>query len=86
MVISYTRTQLFEASYVASLPPSVEMAEEVSRDLQPGDIVALATDGVFDNLFDNLLAAKLAAVGTAGPSCDATSLQTIADGIIDYAL
>ena len=79
-------TQRFESSYVASLPPSVEVAEEVSRDLLPGDIVALATDGVFDNLFDNLLANKLAAFGRAGPGRDATTLQTIADSIIDYAL
>lgn len=69
------------------MAPSVEAhAEEVSLELQPGDVVALATDGVFDNLFDHELAAKLAAVSRAGPGCDSDTLTAIADGVIKDTL
>lgn len=85
---SHEQTHYFNTPFQLSLPPS-EMASDVLSDLpesadryefnvQDGDIIVMATDGMFDNVPDAILLAELSAIQG---SRDPLKIQACANSI-----
>jgi hypothetical protein len=57
-----------------------ESADRYELSVEDGDVILLATDGVFDNISDSLLVAEIGALQKAGSSApDPAKIQVILD-------
>ncbi|KAH8417062.1 hypothetical protein KR222_002489, partial [Zaprionus bogoriensis] len=82
----------FNTPFQLSVPPNAhsasvycddpELATATQMPLQAGDLVLLATDGLFDNVPENMLVRVLKSV--CGVTCR-RQLQMVADGLVEWA-
>jgi protein phosphatase PTC7 len=62
-----------------------ESADRYELSVEDGDVILLATDGVFDNISDSLLVAEIGALQKAGSSApDPAKIQVILDTSISF--
>jgi protein phosphatase PTC7 len=88
---SHEQQHYFNTPFQLSLPPS-NMAADVLSDapesadryefsVEDGDVIVLATDGVFDNIPDSLLVAEIGALQTGSSTPDPARIQACANSI-----
>lgn len=88
---SHEQQHYFNTPFQLSLPPS-DMATEVLSDapesadryvfsVEDGDVILLATDGVFDNVPDSVLQEEIRALQSGSSAPDAAKIQACANSI-----
>lgn len=88
---SQEQQHYFNTPFQLSLPPS-EMAADVLSDapesadryefsVEDGDVILLATDGIFDNIPDSLLVAEIGALQSSTAALDPAQIQACANSI-----
>ena len=84
---SHEQQHYFNTPFQLSLPPS-ELATEVLSDapesadryefsVEDGDVILLATDGVFDNIPDSVLQEEIRSLQSGSSAPDAAKIQVI---------